>query len=151
MRHFQGLFKETVQRMFTIDARRRKAQLVQMGTFRPTQVQMPQYADLDLFRVFREFDENCKDFLEPLEFISCLGSFYALGLQESEIVTLTLCADIDGTGRIDYQEFMKYFKDSLFWVKFQRELQRMYDEECAYAGIGSGQSLSAQAAQIGSI
>ena len=41
---------------------------------------MPQYADLDLFRVFREFDENNKDFLEPLEFIECLGNFIPLGL-----------------------------------------------------------------------
>ena len=30
---------------------------------------MPEYADLDLFRVFREFDENDKGFLEPLEFM----------------------------------------------------------------------------------
>jgi len=58
--------------MFSIDARRRKAQLVQLGTFRATQVSMPEYADLDLFRVFREYDENDKGFLEPLEFMICL-------------------------------------------------------------------------------
>jgi len=136
--HFQGLFKETVMKMFTIEARRRKAQLVQLGTFRANHVTMPQYLDLDLFTVFREFDENDKGFLEPLEYIQCLTSFAPLGLNESEIMTLALSADVDGTARIDYQEFMKYFKDSLFWVKFNNELQAMYDEECAYTGLGSG-------------
>ena len=43
-------------------------------------------------------------------------------------MTLTLSADIDGTGRIDYQEFMKYFKSSLFWVKFNNALQSRRDE-----------------------
>lgn len=32
--HFQGVFKTTVMKMFSIDSRRRKAQLVQLGTFR---------------------------------------------------------------------------------------------------------------------
>ena len=44
-----------------------------------------------------------------------------LRLQESEILTIALSSDIDGTGRIDYQEFMKYFKDCLFWVKLNNE------------------------------
>lgn len=63
---------------------------------------MPEYADLELFRVFREFDENDKGFLEPLEYIECLTNFYTLGLKESEILTIALSADIDGTSRIDY-------------------------------------------------
>jgi len=70
--HFNGLFREVVPKMFSIEARRRKAQLVQLGTFRKTHVTMPDYADLDLFEVFREFDENDKGFLEPLEYIQCL-------------------------------------------------------------------------------
>ena len=37
-----------------------------------SQVQMPEYDDLELFRVFREFDESDKGFLEPLEYIECL-------------------------------------------------------------------------------
>ena len=69
-----------------------------------------------------------------------------LRLNESEILTIALSADIDGTNRIDYQEFMKYFKDSLFWVKFNNELQNLYDEECAYTGLGHGGNTSAQAA-----
>ena len=135
--------------MFSIEARRRKAQLVQLGTFRASHVAMPNYADLDLFTVLREFDENDKGFLEPVEFMQCLGTFTPLGLNDSEIMTLALSADVDGTGRIDYQEFMKYFKDSLFWVKFNNELQAMYDEECAYTGLGRGTiGLSAQASMM---
>ena len=97
---------------------------------------MPQYADLDLFEVFRQFDENDKGFLEPLEYIQCLSQFRPLGLNESEIITLALASDVDGSQRIDYQEFMKYFKDSLFWVKFNNELQQTYHEECQYTGLG---------------
>ena len=41
--HFQDLFARVVTNMFGIDARRRKAQLVQLGTFRATQVSMPEY------------------------------------------------------------------------------------------------------------
>lgn len=107
--HFQGLFARVVTNMFGIDARRRKAILVQSGQFRPSQVSMPEYQDLELFRVLREFDENDKGFLEPLEFMNCLEQFTPLRLQESEILTIALSSDIDGTGRIDYQEFMKYF------------------------------------------
>ena len=40
---------------------------------------------------------------------------------------------------------MKYFKDALFWVKFNNELQHMYDEECQYTGLAEG-AMSAQAA-----
>ena len=120
--HFNGLFREVVPKMFSIEARRRKAQLVQLGTFRKNAVSMPQYADLDLFEVFRQFDENDKGFLEPLEYIQCLSNFTPLGLSESEIITLALASDVDGSQRIDYQEFMKYFKDSLYWVKFNNEL-----------------------------
>ena len=66
-------------------------------------------------------------------------------MNESEIITLALKADVDGSQRIDYQEFMKYFKDSLFWVKFNNELQQAYDEECAYTGLASA-GMSAAAA-----
>ena len=104
---------------------------------------MPQYADLDLFEVFRQFDENDKGFLEPLEYIQCLSQFRPLGLNESEIITIALASDVDGSQRIDYQEFMKYFKDSLFWVKFNNELQQTYHEECQYTGLGSGMSAAA--------
>ena len=61
-------------------------------------------------------------------------------------MTIALNADVDGTGRIDYQEFMKYFRDTLFWVKFNNELQKMYDDEVEYSGISSGRAQAAAAA-----
>lgn len=75
-----------------------------------------------------------------------MTNFRPLGLNESEIITLALAADVDGSQRIDYQEFMKYFKDSLFWVKFNNELQAAYHEECQYTGLNSGGIMSAAAA-----
>jgi len=63
---------------------------------------MPEYEDLELFRVFRDFDENDKGFLEPTEYIACLGMFPPLRISEPEIMTIALSADCDGTGRIDY-------------------------------------------------
>jgi len=41
---------------------------------------------------------------------------------------------------------MKYFKDSLFWVKFNNELQQTYHEECQYTGLSNGNMMSAAAA-----
>jgi len=52
-------------------------------------------------------------------------------------MTLALAADSEGNGRIDYQEFMKYFKDSLFWLKFNNELQTMYEDELQYTQLGT--------------
>lgn len=49
-------------------------------------------------------------------------------MTKEEALTLNLLADIDGNGRIDYQEFMKHFEEILFLIKFHNELQSHYDE-----------------------
>ena len=90
---------------------------------------MPVYEDLDLFKVFRDYDENDKGFLEPLEFKHCLEKFEPIDLPSSAVITITQLADIDGNQRIDYQEFMKHFKSMLYLVLFHAELQALYDEE----------------------
>ena len=36
--------------------------------------------------------------------------------------------DRSGDGRIDYQEFMKHFRDIVYMIKFHNELQQHYDE-----------------------
>lgn len=65
--------KGLIERMFSTEAIRRKSQLVQLGVFKPdVNVEMPVYENLALFKVFRDFDENDKGFLEPLEFKHCL-------------------------------------------------------------------------------
>ena len=127
--NFGENLQANIERMFSTEALRRKAQLVQLGVFKPDQVQMPEYEDLDLFKVFRDYDENDKGFLEPLEFKHCLEKFEPIDLPSSAIITITQLADIDGNQRIDYQEFMKHFKSMLYLVLFHAELQALYDEE----------------------
>jgi hypothetical protein len=44
------------------------------------------------------------------------------------VISLNLLADIDGDGRIDYQEFMKHFEDLVFMIKQHNALQLFYDD-----------------------
>lgn len=118
-----------IDSMFTIEAMRRKAQFVQLGTFRRDQVTMDEYNDIELFKVFRNFDENQNGFLELGEYAECISRFEQLHLSDNEILTLSLACDVNGDGRIDYQEFMKHFKDLVYLIKFHHELQTMFDEE----------------------
>lgn len=69
---FGKQLKPLVERMFSTEAIRRKSQLVQLGVFKNENVNMPDLESLTLFKVFRDFDENDKGFLEPLEFKHCL-------------------------------------------------------------------------------
>ena len=56
-----------------------------------------------------------------------------------------LIADIDGNQRIDYQEFMKHFKDTLYLVKFHAELQTLYDNELNATSLAKmGEMMSKQ-------
>jgi len=55
--------------------------MLQLGLFSDDNVTMPLFEDLELFKVFRDFDEDGKGFLEPSEFYTCLHSFKPLGLQ----------------------------------------------------------------------
>ena len=89
---------------------------------------MPAYKDGDCFAAFREFDVDRNGFLEWGEYQECLEDWIDLGLNKNEALTLNLLADIDGNGRIDYQEFMKHFEDIVFLIKFHNELQAHYDE-----------------------
>ena len=41
-----------------------------------------------------------------------------LSISENEIITVTLMADISGNSRIDYEEFMLYFHESLKMIRF---------------------------------
>ena len=48
-------------------------------------------------------------------------------MTEPEIITVAISADINGDGRIDYEEFMKHFSDCLRMVRLQSTLQEAYD------------------------
>lgn len=85
-------------------------------------MEMPKYDEIELFKVFRDFDEDANGFLEFPDYVKCLNSFTALGLTPEEVITLTLIADIDSNGRIDYEEQMKHLNDYVYNIRFHREL-----------------------------
>jgi hypothetical protein len=111
--------QERILKEFTIEPMRRKAQMIHLGLFKEDQVEMPHFNDLDLFKVFRDFDEDVKGFLEPSEFYNCLESFKHLNLEPREITSLVLLCDCELDMRIDYAEIMKIFREILFQIKFQ--------------------------------
>jgi hypothetical protein len=78
---FNPLFKQAALDMFTIDPLRRKAQMLALGRFKKEHVVMPVFDDMELFKVFRDYDEDSKGFLEPSEFYNCLEKFKPLDLQ----------------------------------------------------------------------
>ena len=52
--------------------------------------------------MFRDYDENRNCFLEPNEYRECLEQALPQFLTKQEMVTLTLLADVDNNGKIDY-------------------------------------------------
>ena len=76
--------------------------MLQLGQFRSENVKVPEYLDLELFAVFRDFDENEKGFLDIKEYADCLAKFEPLGLSEKERTFIALVSDKRRNGRIDY-------------------------------------------------
>ncbi len=75
--------------------------------------------------MFKKYDRNMNGFLEINEYINCLKEC-GVDLTEYEIITLSMSSDINGDGRIDYEEFMKHFPEYLRMVRFHRTLQDQY-------------------------
>jgi hypothetical protein len=50
----------------------------------------------------------------------------SISLNNNEVVSLVLGADLNGDGLIDYEEFMKHFRDILAMVRFQKKLHQIY-------------------------
>lgn len=88
--------------MFSIDALRRKAQLIQLGHFKVSNVAIPKYNEVYLFSIFRNCDRDSNGFLEWNEYQACLVQISELALTTEECYTLNLLADVDGDGKIDY-------------------------------------------------
>lgn len=51
-----------------------------------------------------------------------------LELTKHEIVTMTLNADLNGDGEIDFQEFVKHFTDVLDMMSFDTKLQNEFNK-----------------------
>jgi hypothetical protein len=69
---FAANISHWITEMFSIDAMRRKAQLVQLGHFKVSNVIMPKYNENLLFSIFRQCDRDSNGFLEWNEYQACL-------------------------------------------------------------------------------
>ena len=72
---FCAKLPDLIDSHFSVEALRRKAQLIQLGTFKADRVKVPEYEDIELFKVFRDYDDNVNGFLETEEFVKCMQSF----------------------------------------------------------------------------
>jgi len=64
--------KDIIENNFTVDVTRRKAQLIQLGQFKDKEVEAYEIGELDLFKNFRDYDENRNQFLELWEYRICI-------------------------------------------------------------------------------
>ncbi len=98
-----------INELFSMKSIQEKADLIQNKLFQtPENLDEIQLTPLELFELFKKYDRNQNGFLEIQEYIQCLKDAQ-IGLNDTEIVTLGLSADVNGDERIDYEEFMKHF------------------------------------------
>jgi hypothetical protein len=132
---FAQKIKGFVENMMTVDVMRRKAQLIQLGSFKPEkEISKYEVSELELFKVFRDYDENRNHFLELWEYKQCLAGSLGLFMTPQEMVTLTLLADVDNNGKIDYQELMKHFGELYEMVKYHAGLQTKVEDMAVKGG-----------------
>mmetsp|Transcript_11577 Transcript_11577/g.17497 ORF Transcript_11577/g.17497 Transcript_11577/m.17497 type:complete len:127 (-) Transcript_11577:28-408(-) len=84
--------------------------------------------ELELFRTFKKYDRNMNGTLDFSEYTQCLSECPGLDLTKQEIVTLAMMADLNGDGKIDFEEFMKHFIDILNMIEFNKSMQEKYLE-----------------------
>ena len=48
-------------------------------------------------------------------------------MRPAEKITMTLAADLNGDGEIDFQEFIKHFCDALNAMSFERKLSEAFE------------------------
>ena len=53
---FNPLFKHAALDMFTIESLRRQSQILALGLFKKEHVHVPEFNEMDLFKVFRDYD-----------------------------------------------------------------------------------------------
>jgi len=117
-RKFVFKVKEMINSLFSVEALSESAELIKQGKVSEEEVKQTYISNLDLFKIFKEYDRNMNGFLELDEYMLCLKD-QDLDLSSQEIVSLSLVADTDGNGQIDYEEFMKHFREVLDMVRFQ--------------------------------
>ncbi|CDW82161.1 radial spoke protein 7 [Stylonychia lemnae] len=133
-KEFAPKCRDMINELFTVKSLSDKSTLMQTGAFKPQEnLDEINLSGLDLFK---KYDRNQNGFLEIHEYIQCLKDS-DVKLTEPEIITLGLSADINGDGRIDYEEFMKHFQDCLKLIRLQSTLQdayNLYNKQSAQIG-----------------
>ena len=92
-------------------------------------VQHPTLKDLDeieMFRTFKKYDRNMSGVLEFPEYTQCLSEAPGVNISKDEVITMALSADLNGDGRIDFEEFMKHYTDFLDMIEFNSHLSEQY-------------------------
>ena len=90
--------------------------------------QVQKIDEIELFRTFKKYDRNMNGTLELPEYTQCLAEAPDMELTKQEIITLALSADLDGDGKIDFEEFMKHYATTLDMIFFQNHMNHGYRE-----------------------
>lgn len=85
--------------------------------------------EMELFRTFKKYDRNSKGVLEFSLFCKCLEESTVIKLTRQEALALSLAANVNGDGDIDYEEFMKHFTDTLNMFNMHHQLTALLQDE----------------------
>jgi Ca2+-binding EF-hand superfamily protein len=132
--------KEMIESVFTVEAINDTAEMILSKTVDKEDIEHTYISNLDLFKIFKVYDKNQNGYLELDEYIECLKD-QQLNLTGEEVITMSLSADTNGDGQIDYEEFMKHFRDILDLTRFQ---QIINDKEHEHMAIVKTERLEKQ-------
>ena len=122
-KQFSYKVKEMIDNVYSIDALSTAAELIKNDVIKEEDVEDTYISNLDLFKIFKKYDQNMNGYLDFDEYMECLTD-QSLNLSKQEVVSLSLIADTNGDGQIDYEEFMKHFTDFLHMVRFQQKINQ---------------------------
>lgn len=124
---FSFKVREMIDNIFSVEALSKSADLIKQETVKMDDIERSYISNLDLFQIFKKYDRNKNGYLDLDEYMQCLKS-QELDLKNEEIVALSMVADTNGDGQIDYEEFMKHFREVLEMVRFQKILHKQSTE-----------------------